>query len=295
MVVFNIAWRSYRFSNFYYWVWILPGYLHLNFLISCSCADPPKFYGISLHSIHVCRDDFTKKYKKQSLWRKYFGHNLILPGHSKCSKKLQATYTELKIQPNTPFSVPGAEWTWRNLVSFVTLSSCHNPRRYALRTWRNSDFVILFNYRDDLKIFIIPVPIELIKLLQPDENMSILESIHITIPPIAFHQIRKDRRLTLQKMIPIPWLWLTIWHLANLNIVMCMTRDERYLRVTRPGSWLGSRSLGLIFNVRRPRWPVRVHGLVLPTAWRKSYYTEFKSKIWEFQSFHHGPSCWLIL
>ena len=45
-------------------VCILPGSLNFNFLILCSCAVPPEFYGISLHSTLVYTYDFTKEYKK---------------------------------------------------------------------------------------------------------------------------------------------------------------------------------------------------------------------------------------
>ena len=45
-------------------VCILPGCLNFNFLILFSCAVPPEFYGILLHSTYVYIYDFTKEYKK---------------------------------------------------------------------------------------------------------------------------------------------------------------------------------------------------------------------------------------
>jgi hypothetical protein len=59
---FHVLWRPMGLTSE-----LSPGHsLNFNFLILCSCAVPPKFYGISSHtsSINVCKYDFTKENKK---------------------------------------------------------------------------------------------------------------------------------------------------------------------------------------------------------------------------------------
>ena len=88
-------------------VCILPGCLNFNFLILFSCAVPPEFYGILLHSTYVYIYDFTKEYKKwkqlknssrndQSVILMQVLYSQLHTPLRVLKKKLQATYTRLK-------------------------------------------------------------------------------------------------------------------------------------------------------------------------------------------------------